>query len=261
MDTCFTPTQDGADPRPSAATQDNTDWWSHIDDSDAPHSGTRKAHTLLDAYPPSRHTTSLPGRQAGPLSNAHTQLRASAHHLDQEAQHSHQPQQPASPWLLQSAPDSMSLSCEPQPGQEPGATQFQSHGSLTFRPGHRHMSDPGLDSPFTPGSRSTPGGRSTSSASAGTLHNAILTPGRELHPHADAWPSHPTRPRGQHPSSQQGRAMVQQGSTGGWEPGLSAMQGQGEGLQAVDQMFTSPEAQVWLCGPDQQSWSDDTCQV
>ncbi|MEW5311448.1 MAG: hypothetical protein WDW38_003163 [Sanguina aurantia] len=164
-------------PPPAAATQDDTGWWSHIS-SDAPHAGTNEAHTLLDTYPPARHTTSPPGRQAGLFGNPTVQLPASAAHLghDPGAHHAHQPRQPSPPWLLQPAPDSMSPPCEPQPGREPGASRFQSHGSLSFRPGHRHMSDPGLDSPFTPGSRSTPGGRSASSASAGGA--------AQRHPHA-----------------------------------------------------------------------------
>ncbi|MEW5304041.1 MAG: hypothetical protein WDW36_006676 [Sanguina aurantia] len=203
-------------PPPAAATQDDTGWWSHIS-SDAPHAGTNEAHTLLDTYPPARHTTSPPGRQAGLFGNPTVQLPASAAHLghDPGAHHAHQPRQPSPPWLLQPAPDSMSPPCEPQPGREPGASRFQSHGSLSFRPGHRHMSDPGLDSPFTPGSRSTPGGRSASSASAGGA--------AQRHPHA----------RGQ------GHGAA------GWHRsvGVGAASHAGGGIQAVDQMFTSPEAQ------------------
>lgn len=194
--------------RSSPANQDSSGWWTQFD------SDGQRAHAQSNFH--TRSQPSAPARQVN-----HT-LPAQPHHT--AAQH------PA--WLLQPTPQGNQ---NPQMAQDPG------HRLQSLGPGSRHMSDPGLDLNHALGSSSTPGARSTSSASAGNMHDAFVTQSRD-HPHADSWPQHPTRPRGPHLTQQ---VQAQRNSLGAlWE----RTQPRDEVHQGIDQMQYSPEVQVKGCG-------------
>lgn len=197
--------------RSSPATLDSNNWWSQVNPD------SRTAHTLSTF--PQFGQTPAPARQ---FNHPATQSQHTTHHNLKPQQNQYQA------WSMLPATAG---------NQDPLAGQDFAHRAQSFRPGSRHMSDPGLDSSVMPGSNSTPGGRSTSSASAGTMHDAFVTQARD-HLHNDSWPRHPTRPRGPHLSQQ---VQAQRNNLGAlWE----RSQPKQEAQQGIDQMLCSPEVQV-----------------